>query len=154
MAKVLVRPARPSDQKAIAEMQALLWPVTSVDDNEKEIASLLSSGVYGTLPGTILVAVFEDHATVGFVEVSLRSHADGCDPAHPVGFIEGWFVAESFRKRGIGKQLIGSAEEWARAQGCVEMASDSPIDNEPSQRAHIALGFEIVDRCVNFRKRL
>lgn len=154
MAKVLVRPARPSDQKAIAEMQGLLWPVTSVDDNEKEIASLLSSGVYGTLPGTILVAVFEDHATVGFVEVSLRSHADGCDPAHPVGFIEGWFVAESFRKRGVGTQLIGSAEEWARAQGCVEMASDSLIDNEPSQRAHIALGFEIVDRCVNFRKRL
>jgi aminoglycoside 6'-N-acetyltransferase I len=154
MAKVLVRPARPSDQKGIAEMQALLWPVTSLDDNEKEIASLLSSGVYGTLPGTILVAVTEDSALIGFVAVSLRSHADGCDPAHPVGFIEGWFVAESLRKRGVGKQLIGSAEEWARTQGCVEMASDALIDNEPSQRAQIALGFEIVDRCVNFRKRL
>jgi aminoglycoside 6'-N-acetyltransferase I len=34
------------------------------------------------------------------------------------------------------------------------MASDALIDNEPSQGAHKALGFEIVDRCVRFRKNL
>ena len=47
-----------------------------------------------------------------------------------------------------------SAEDWARAQGCLEMASDALIDNQASQRAHAALGFEVVDRCVNFRKAL
>jgi len=40
-----------------------------------------------------------------------------------------------------------SAEDWARAQGCLEMASDALINNEGSLRAHEALGFEIVDRC-------
>ncbi len=34
------------------------------------------------------------------------------------------------------------------------MASDTWIDHIPSQKAHEALGFEVVDRCVNFRKRL
>jgi aminoglycoside 6'-N-acetyltransferase I len=34
------------------------------------------------------------------------------------------------------------------------MASDTWIDNAESQRAHQALGFEVVDRCVNYRKRL
>lgn len=34
------------------------------------------------------------------------------------------------------------------------MASDAPIDNEDSLLAHQALGFEVVDRCVHFRKPL
>jgi GNAT superfamily N-acetyltransferase len=40
--------------------------------------------------------------------------------------------------QGIGRELMRSAEEWARAQGCVEMASDALTENEPSQHAHEA----------------
>ena len=47
-----------------------------------------------------------------------------------------------------------AAEDWARQQGCREMALDTWIDSEDAQRAHTALGYEIVDRCVHFRKRL
>jgi aminoglycoside 6'-N-acetyltransferase I len=47
-----------------------------------------------------------------------------------------------------------AAENWARQQDCREMASDALIDNDNSQRAHAALGFEVVDRCVHFRKAL
>jgi aminoglycoside 6'-N-acetyltransferase I len=47
-----------------------------------------------------------------------------------------------------------AAEDWARSQGCYEVASDTWIDHESSQRAHEALGFEVVDRCVPFRKGL
>jgi len=91
---------------------------------------------------------------IGFVEVGLRSHADGCDPSQPVGYIEGWFVAEDHRHRGIGRKLLAKAEDWARSHRCVEMGSDAIIDNEPSQRAHEALGYEVVDRCVHYRKKL
>jgi len=55
---------------------------------------------------------------------------------------------------GIGRALIVTAEDWARSQGCAEAASDTWIDNEPSHRAHEALGFEVVDRCVHYRKAL
>jgi aminoglycoside 6'-N-acetyltransferase I len=34
------------------------------------------------------------------------------------------------------------------------MASDTWIDNELSQSCHEALGFEVVDRCVHYRKGL
>jgi aminoglycoside 6'-N-acetyltransferase I len=47
-----------------------------------------------------------------------------------------------------------AAEEWARSQRCIEMGSDAPIENQGSQGAHKALGFEVVDRCVHFRKAL
>jgi len=91
---------------------------------------------------------------VGFLEVDLRSHADGCNPSQPVGYVEGWYVADGYRHRGIGKKLLAEAEAWARSRRCVEMASDVAIENELSRRVHEALGYEIVDRCVHYRKKL
>ena len=135
-------------------MRAILWPESSTDDHRKELESILRVRMYGTLPMTILVSQDETGALTGFIEVGLRSHADGCDPARPVGCVEGWFVHEASRKQGIGSALMRSAEAWARNQGCREMASDAWIDDETSLRSHQALGFEIVDRCIHFRKPL
>jgi aminoglycoside 6'-N-acetyltransferase I len=106
------------------------------------------------MPLINFVAEASDGTLTGFAEIDLRSHADGCDPARPVGYLEGWYVAAAYRRLGIGRRLLSSAEEWARSQGCVEMASDTWIDNEVSQSCHEALGFEVVDRCVHYRKRL
>ena len=106
------------------------------------------------MPLTIFVAEANDGRLVGFLEVDLRSHADGCNPSRPVGYIEGWYVTEDHRQCGVGRRLLAKAEDWARIHSCVEMASDALIDNERSQRAHEALGYEVVDRCVHYRKRL
>ena len=108
----------------------------------------------GTLPAAVFVAEAEDGRIIGFLEVGLRSHADGCDPAQPVGFVEGWFVLEASRNQGVGRALMRAAENWARQRGAIEMASDSWITQEDSHRAHEALGFNVVDRCVLFRKSL
>jgi aminoglycoside 6'-N-acetyltransferase I len=91
---------------------------------------------------------------LGFAEVDLRSHADGCDPARPVGYLEGWYVAAEARRSGVGRRLLSAAEDWARSHGCVEVASDTWVDNELSQACHEALGFQVVDRCVHYRKAL
>jgi aminoglycoside 6'-N-acetyltransferase I len=155
---VTVRHARIDDLHELAAMRQLLWPESSREEHRKEIETILKSGQYGTLPMAILVtqdnSLDGSGALTGFLEVGLRSHADGCDTAHPVGFIEGWFVHETSRKQGIGSALIRAAEEWAREQGCREIASDTWIDDQISIDAHQSLGFEIVDRCVHFRKPL
>jgi aminoglycoside 6'-N-acetyltransferase I len=135
-------------------MRELLWPESSLEEHSKELGNVLRSGMYGTLPMAILVSHDDEGTLTGFLEVGLRSHADGCDIAQPVGFVEGWFVHEAYRKQGIGTALMRSAEHWARRQGCLEMASDTWIDDERSLRSHEALGFEVVDRCVHFRKAL
>jgi aminoglycoside 6'-N-acetyltransferase I len=144
----VIRLARDSDWPRLAQMRALLWPEASAEEHLKEMADFQS-----TLPVATLVAELDGNA-VAFLEVGLRSHADGCDTAQAVGFIEGWFVEEAFRSRGVGGELMHAAEEWARTQGCTEVASDTWIDSEGSQRAHEALGFEVVDRCVHYRKAL
>jgi aminoglycoside 6'-N-acetyltransferase I len=135
-------------------MRALLWPDTSREEHLAELDQALRGVLNGAMPLAILVALNDDGWPIGFLEVGMRSHADGCDPSHPVGFVEGWFIQEEFRNRGVGKELMLAAEDWARAEGCLEMASDALVDNEVSLRAHEALGFEVVARCVHFRKGL
>jgi len=54
----------------------------------------------------------------------------------------------------LRRWLLRAAEDWARSQGCIEMASDTAIDNQVSQRAHEALGFEVAERSVLYPKTL
>ena len=127
---------------------------SSAEEHARELTLILEGKAPVTMPLIILVAEASDRTLAGFLEVDLRSHADGCNPSRPVGYVEGWYVAENHRHRGIGRKLLAVAEDWARSQGCVEMASDTWIDNEVSQRVHEALGYEVVDRCVHYRKTL
>ncbi len=106
------------------------------------------------MPLTILVAELENNGLAGFVEVGLRSCAEGCDPSRPAGYVEGWYVVETLRRQGIGAELLAAAEDWARRYNCREMASDAQIHNQTSQQVHVALGFEEVERSVNYRKAL
>lgn len=154
MQTLTIRHARASDAAQLGRLRAALWPDGSAEHHEAEVAATIAGRAPGSMPLIDLVAETADGAILGFVEVGLRSHANGCDPAHTVGFIEGWYVSEHCRRLGIGRQLVGAAEEWARAQGCREMASDTQIENRLSQRAHQALGYVVVDRCVNYRKQL
>lgn len=152
--EILIRPARMEDAHALAALCFALWPDSSLEEHAREVEAKLSGGAETTLPLTLFVAQAQSGALAGFVEIGLRSHADGCDPAQPVGFLEGWYVEPACRRLGIGRRLIAAAEDWARAQGCREMASDTWIDHALSQRAHEALGYQVVDRCVHFRKAL
>ncbi|HKD80516.1 MAG TPA: GNAT family N-acetyltransferase [Candidatus Angelobacter sp.] len=150
----LIRPAVSSDLAALAKMCHLLWPDGPVEEHTRELTAFFSGNARGSLPLTYFVADDPNHGPIAFIQVGLRSHAESCDPARPVGYVEGWFVQPEFRRQGIAAQLLEEAERWARSQGCREMASDSWIDNLVSESAHLALGFEIVDRCTHYRKQL
>ena len=142
-----------SDVAALMRMRFALWPEGTAQEHERELVAILEGAWSAIFPYGVLVA--DDAGTLtGFAEVTLRSRADGCDPIRPAGYLEGWFVEPSSRRRGVGTALMRAAEDWARAQGAAEMASDTWLDNEVSQRAHERLGFEVVDRVVVFRKAL
>jgi aminoglycoside 6'-N-acetyltransferase I len=155
-----IRPAQLSDRLPLANLFHELWPEGPVEEHSRELEAILAGKPPGALPLVVFVAeanvsnATQDKSLLGFLEVGLRSHADHCDPAHPVGYVEGWYVVEGHRHRGIGKQLLAAAEDWARSQGCTEMASDTQLGNELSQRVHQSLGYEIVERAILFRKAL
>jgi len=152
--KIKIRRAQPADRESLAQMRNSLWPDSSVDHHTEELVPILAGKSPGVMPLVYFVAEDANNEVVGFVEVGLRSTADGCDWARAVGYIEGWYVAESHRRRGVGAQLIAAAESWAREQGCTEMASDTQIDNTQSLQAHLRLGYEIAERSILFRKSL
>ncbi len=103
--------------------------------------------------GAVFIAERPDGTPCGFVEVGTRSIADGCETS-PVGYVEAWYVDPDVRRRGYGRALLRAAEAWARDFGYSEIASDALIDNLTSHRAHLASGYEEVERVVLFRKSL
>jgi aminoglycoside 6'-N-acetyltransferase I len=153
---IQIRPALLSDLNQLARLCEALWPESSAEKHAQELRLKLGgkAALVLTTPLIIFVAEANEGRLVGFLEVDLRSHADGCDPSRPVGYVEGWYVTEDHRECGVGRRLLAKAEDWARIHSCGEMASDALIDNERSQRAHEALGYEVVDRCVHYRKKL
>jgi aminoglycoside 6'-N-acetyltransferase I len=148
-----IRSANAADTKALAALRYKLWPDDSLDGHAADLDEFFA-GDASHLPLENFVAVSPDGEIIGFVEVGLRSHANGCDPHYPIGFLEGWFVVELHRRRGIGTALVRAAEDWARSQGCKEMASDAPVENTLSHLAHKRLGYAVADICVDFRKQL
>lgn len=149
-----IRRAQPADRASLAQLRQALWPESSVEEHSSELTLILAGNAPGTLPQIVLIAEAGDGSLIGFLEIGLRSHAEGCDPSHPVGYLEGLYVGKDHRQRGVCKSLVAAAEEWARGQGSTEMASDAAISNTISQNVHEHLGYRIVERSVNFRKPL
>lgn len=145
--KILSAEARHGD--AWLQLREKLWP-ESGSDHVREIAAYLTERPTRWI---CFVAEEDSGEVVGFAEVGLRDFAEGCRTS-PVGYVEGIYVTPGRRSSGIGRALVEAAEEWARGQGCTEMASDREVHNEASGRFHLALGYEEEARIVCFRKDL
>ncbi|HXI96786.1 MAG TPA: aminoglycoside 6'-N-acetyltransferase [Candidatus Acidoferrum sp.] len=145
-----VRRATTEDSAAWLKMRQALWP-EGASDHPFEIASYFAGRL--RMPLEVLLAFDDAGLPVGFVELSIRPYAEGCD-TDAVAYLEGWFVVPEARCRGVGRALIQAAEQWARGEGCSEFASDALLDNEISAAAHRALGFTEVVQIRCFKKPL
>jgi aminoglycoside 6'-N-acetyltransferase I len=145
---VKIREIVESDRADWVRLREALWP-GSLSDHEVDTRKYFES--LAEVP-IILVAEAAEKL-VGFLELDLRKYAPGCTSS-PVPFIEGWYVEPGLQRRGIGRALIEAAEAWARAAGHHEVASDAEVDNAEGIAAHLALGYEEVERVISFRKSL
>jgi len=147
---VIVRSVEPGDRAEWRRMRGALWPEAGAAEHAAETEAFFR----GEEPlAAAFVSARPSGGLAGFLEFSVRSHAEGCG-AGPVPYVEGWHVDPDARGRGAGRALIAAAERWARERGYMELASDARLDNEASHRAHLALGFDEVERAVHFRKAL
>ena len=146
--EIIVRPVDKSDMSEWLRLRTLLWDQTEESEHLAEMAEIVDH------PDSQLVLVASDgEGLIGFLEVSIRSHAEDCETDH-VGYLEGWYVDPEYRRTGIGRSLVSNAEQWARSCGCVEMASDAEFGNEESIAAHAQLGYQETSRLVHFRRSI
>lgn len=150
MDRLVIRRVNAHDAVAWLRMREALWP-DETGSHAQEIQDYLAGRL--NMPLEVLLAVDDAGTPVGFVELSIRSYAEDC-VTDRVAYLEGWYVVAKERRRGIGAALVRAAEDWGRAQGCTEFASDALLDNDVSAAAHHTLGFEETVQIRCFKKNL
>ena len=147
---MLIRPAQEADRESWERMRDALWP-SPAREHGGEIERYFAGELHEPLE--VLIAFDDRGDPLGFIELSIRSYAEGCLTDH-VAFVEGWYVEPEARGLGVGAALIGAAETWARSQGCTELASNAEVENLSSAAAHRAVGFTETGIVRCFRKAL
>ncbi len=96
----------------------------------------------------------ETGVPTGIAEASIRRDYVNGTHESPVAFLEGIYVEAPWRQKGVARQLVEAVCCWAQERGISELASDADQNNTISHAVHQALGFEVTERVVFFRKTL
>jgi aminoglycoside 6'-N-acetyltransferase I len=148
--KYSIRKACPKDAAAWVRMRCALWPKPEAihrKDTHRFFKELSQE------PLEVFFAIDRNSEPIGFIELSIRPYADGCT-SDRVAYIEGWYTIPKMRGLGVGAALITKAEQWAVANKCLELASDTEIANTTAAKAHKGVGFSETGRIVCFKKVL
>jgi len=145
--EITLRRVMQEDKAEWFRMRKGIWP--DVPDNYMtfDMDRLLADIDY------FIIFACDGDRPIGLTEAGIRDYGEGCETS-PVGYLEGWFVQEEYRGKRIAGLMTQAAENWMREKGCTEVASDTWLDNEPSIRAHVNMGYHEVERLVHFVKRL
>ena len=132
----------------IAGLALGLWPDHVYAELRQEMGEILS------LPDAAFFLAYDGETPVGFAQCQLRrDYVEGTEST-PVGYLEGIFVAETYRRRGVARDLLAACEGWAGERGCSEFASDCELTNTESLLFHLKLGFLEANRIICFTKNL
>ena len=144
----MIKRAGMEDAGALANLAGQMWTGHDPKDLEAEFRKLAKDDEAACF------IKYVDDAPIAFAQCQLRhDYVEGTESS-PVGYLEGIFVSEGYRKQGYAAELLSECERWAREKACTEFASDCEIDNADSFRFHMSVGFEEANRIICFRKGL
>jgi GNAT superfamily N-acetyltransferase len=133
---VAIRPAVDDDAPALAELLAHLGYPADAADLPDRLLRMRSGG------DDAFVAVL-DGETVGLATVHARAvlHV-----ARPVAQLTALVVPPAMRGRGVGRALVGAAEQWGRAQGADRLVVTTALHRADAPLFYERLGFEHTGR--------
>ena len=144
----MIRKAESKDLHILAELACQLWPDHTVEEMYTEFAEILAK------PDAAFFLAYAEETAIGFAQCQLRhDYVEGTDSS-PVGYLEGIYVADGYRKQGVARELLTACETWAKSIGCTEFASDCELENTQSLQFHLNVGFEEANRIICFTKKL
>ena len=144
----MIKRAKIEDAKVLAGMAIQMWTNHVLEDLTEEFRQLVLND------DAVCFIKYVDDKPIAFAQCQLRyDYVEGTESS-PVGYLEGIFVAEKYRKQGYAAELLSECEKWAREKGCTEFASDCELSNTDSVRFHMSLGFEEANQIICFRKNI
>ena len=141
-----IREATHRDTEQWMNLRRQLWTDCPLHEHHFETKSILSAPNQ-----TAILAINDAGNVIGLAEFSIRDCAEGCTSNH-VGYVEGIFVDQKNRRKGVARELFLAGERWALRQGCFEMGSDCDLNDKRSLLVHRKTGFSEVERTIHFRK--
>lgn len=143
-----ILPADITKVQDVLSLELLLWPKHTPEALRGEIIDALQA------PDTVLFIAYRGNQPAGFAHCAIRHDYVEGTSGGAVGYLEGIYVREEYRKRGCARALLSACEGWARQKGCTEFASDCEAWNTQSEAFHQRMGFEVANRIVCFVKKL
>lgn len=144
----MIRKAASRDARPAARLAGKLWGGHTEEELWQEMTELAVDRK---------AAVFlaeENGKAVGFAQCQLRSDYVEGAKSKPVEYLEGIYVEPECRRKGVASELLRHCQQWAKAQGCAEFASDCEWSNSVSRQFHVGTGFREANRIICFLKKL
>ncbi len=143
-----IQKAALTDVSAVTNLALRLWPQHEFSELSEEFSETISK------PDAAVFLALQGEHPIGFAQCQLRRDYVEGTGSSPVGYLEGIFVAEGFRRSGIARKLLSACERWAKEKGCTEFASDCELGNTQSLQFHLSVGFQEANRIICFTKKL
>lgn len=142
MSDFTIRPFTEADRPAVLALapQLVDFRMPSWHDPARVLkASEQVLEAMNSVLGDNAIFVAESGMVLGFVEVRRETEVFSDVPQAYVSFIA---VAESAQRRGVGRALLGAAENWAREQGLNVMSLHLFAANSGARAFYEQLGFQ------------
>lgn len=144
----MIKKAEKNDYLIIAKLANQLYSNHLLKDLEEEFKEYLSSNK------TCIYIYYQNNEPIAFAHCHLRYEYVEGTISNPVAYLEGIFVKENYRNKGIAQRLVTECEQWAKEQNCIEFASDCELENKASYNFHLKSGFKEANRIICFTKKL
>ncbi len=87
---------------------------------------------------SIVFFAFDDRGAVGFTQLYPLFSSVNCARKY---LLNDLFVVPTARRDGVGRALLVTAADFARAQGCASLSLSTGVDNAAAQQLYESLGW-------------
>jgi GNAT superfamily N-acetyltransferase len=141
----LVRPTVQEDYPRLLTLADQLGYPLSPDQIKLSLLELLERDDH-----MIYSAVTPDHQVVGWVHIFERPLLISIETAELGGLV----VEEKLRGEGIGRALLGAAEQWAFNRGLTSLTVRSNVKRIKTKAFYLKLDYQLEKTSNTFKKRL
>ena len=130
----------------LLQLALILYKNSEYYSLRQELISLVNS------KDNIFFLYLRENENIAFCHCSIRNDYVEGSKSSPVGYLEGIYVKELYRKQGIARLLLDKCEQWAKDKGCKQFASDCILNNTLSEKFHLKNGFKEANKIIHFIK--